>query len=88
MPTKKLPKIWRRNSKKATFESNPYFQWLTKEKDRAIFKRQPATNLEVDLTILKGTVPVEELIVDFQDGKFLGVTISIFNRGDGGRDQQ
>ncbi len=64
---------------------NPYFRWLTKEKDRAIFKRRPSDNIEIEMTILDGKVPIEELIIDFRDGKFLGVTISVFNRGDGGR---
>ena len=80
----KTPEDLEKEFQKGNFESNPYFQWLTKDKDRAIFKRQPASNLEVNLTILNGTVPVEELIIDFHDDKFLGVTISIFNRGDGG----
>ena len=37
------------------------------------------------MTILDGKVPIEEMIIDFRDGKFLGVTISVFNRGDGGK---
>ena len=81
----KTPEGLEKEFQQGNFESNPYFQWLTKDKDRAIFKRQPAPNLKVNLTILNATVPVEELIIDFQDGKFLGVTISIFNRGDGGQ---
>ena len=67
------------------FDINPYFEWLSEHKDRAIFKRSPAQNITVNLTILDGEIPIEELIVDFEDGKFLGVTISIFNRGDGGQ---
>ncbi len=65
----KTPEDLEKEFQKGNFESNPYFQWLTKDKDRAIFKRQPASNLEVNLTILNGTVPVEELIIDFQDGQ-------------------
>ncbi len=67
---------------KGNFETNPYFEWLTSKKDRAIFKRSPAHNVEVNLTILRGSVPIEEVIVDFENGKFLGVTISLFNTGD------
>lgn len=67
---------------KGDFETNPYFEWLTSKKDRAIFKRSPAGNVEVKLTILDGSVPIEEVIVDFENGEFLGVTISLFNTGD------
>lgn len=63
---------------------NPYFKWLTSDKSRAIFQRKETENLSVKLTLLGGSVPIEEAIIDFEDGKFLGVTISIFNRGDGG----
>jgi hypothetical protein len=63
---------------------NPYFKWLTEDKSRAIFQKKDLENLKVNLTLLGGTVPIEEAIVDFRDGTFLGVTISIFNRGDGG----
>ena len=70
---------------KGKFDKNPYFEWLSESKDRAIFKRSPASNVTVDLTILDGKVPIEELIIDFDNGKYLGVTASIFNRGDGGQ---
>jgi hypothetical protein len=63
---------------------NPYFKWLTEDKSRAIFQKKDLENLKVNLSLLGGTVPIEEAIVDFRDGTFLGVTISIFNRGDGG----
>ena len=67
---------------KGNFHTNPHFEWLTDNKDRAIFKRSPSNNVEVNLTILKGSVPIEELIIDFENGGFTGVTISLFNRGD------
>ena len=82
---KKTPDDLAKDFVKGNFERNPYFQWLTKQKDRAIFKRHPAPNVEIDMTILGGQVPIEELIVDFHDGKFLGVTVSVFNRGDSGK---
>ncbi|MEX2579393.1 MAG: hypothetical protein WD342_10070 [Verrucomicrobiales bacterium] len=66
------------------WRKNPYFKWLRADKSRAIFQRKDFAELKVDLTMLDGTVPVEEAIVDFEDGNFLGVTVSIFNRGDGG----
>lgn len=63
---------------------NPYFKWLTEDRSRAIFQRKDLENLKVELSLLEGTVPIEEMIVDFKNGTLLGVTISIFNRGDGG----
>ena len=66
------------------WSTNPYFEWLTSDRSRAIFKRKNEPNLKVNLSLLRGSVPIEEAIIDFKDGKFLGVTISIFNRGDGG----
>lgn len=69
---------------KGSLSQNPYFEWLTEDRSRAIFKRKPASNVDVDLTLLGGTVPIEEMIVDFREGAFLGITISIYNRGDSG----
>lgn len=69
---------------KGGWSRNPYFEWLTKDKSRAIFKKKDMSNLKVNLSLLNGEVPIEEAIVDFKDGTFLGVTISIFNRGDAG----
>lgn len=67
-----------------SWNRNPYFKWLNQAKTRAIFQRKDLDNLKVDLTLLGGEVPIEEAIVDFQGGNFLGITVSIFNRGDGG----
>ncbi|MDF1738559.1 MAG: C39 family peptidase [Verrucomicrobiales bacterium] len=69
---------------KGKWNRNPYFKWLTTDHSRAIFQRKKTQNLKVNLTLLEGSVPIEEAIVDFKDGTFVGVTISIFNRGDGG----
>lgn len=69
---------------KGNWNDNPYFKWLRSDKSRAIFQKKDLENLKVDLTMLGGTVPVEEVVVDFKNGKFLGITVSIFNRGDGG----
>lgn len=66
------------------WSKNPYFKWLTEDKSRAIFQKKDLDNLKVELSLLKGTVPIEEAIIDFKDGSLIGVTISIFNRGDGG----
>lgn len=70
---------------KGQWNHNPYFKWLTEDHSRAIFQKKELPNLTVDLTLLGGKVPVEEAIIDFQNGQFLGVTISVFNRGDGGQ---
>lgn len=69
---------------KGKWSRNPYFKWLRTDQTRAIFQKKNTANLNVNLTLLGGKVPIEEMIVDFKDGIFLGVTISIFNRGDGG----
>lgn len=65
-------------------KKNPNFKWLTKDRTRAHFSRRPFSNVTIDITLFRGKVPVEEAIIDFQKGKLLGMTISIFNRGDGG----
>ena len=65
-------------------EDNPFFKWLTLNRDRAVFMRQPYGNVEVDLTLFEGTVRVQEVIVDFYEGTVNGITFSIYNRGDGG----
>ncbi|MDF1849453.1 MAG: C39 family peptidase [Verrucomicrobiales bacterium] len=72
---------------KGSWNRNPYFKWLTKDKSRAIFQRKAMPNLKVDLSLLGGTVPIEEAIVDFKDGKYLGTTISIYNWGDYNREK-
>ncbi|NNE92936.1 MAG: hypothetical protein HKN23_14930 [Verrucomicrobiales bacterium] len=65
---------------------NVFFKWLTKDKSRAHFQRRPYSNLELNLTIFEGEkmIPLEEAIIDFKDGKFLGMTLSLMNRGDSG----
>ena len=65
-------------------KTNPYFKWLDQKRSRAIFQRRPFSNVTVDLSFFDGQVPLEEVIVDFKDGKLLGLTVSIYNRGDGG----
>ena len=67
------------------YSENPFFKWLTQSKDRAIFQRRPYSNITVDLTILGGSIPVEEVVVDFANGKLNGITFSVYNRGDAGQ---
>ena len=65
-----------------SWNRNPYFSWLTQDRTRAHFFRRKASNLTIDLRILNGEIPIEEAIVDFADGKFLGASYSIYNRAD------
>lgn len=64
---------------------NPYFSWMTKTKDRAVFMRQPFSDLTIDFSIFGGEVPVEEAVVDFAEGKLNGISFSLYNRGDSGK---
>ena len=57
--------------------ANPNVTWLTADHSRAQFMRDHFVNLHIDLTILQKTVPVEEAIVDFTNGKLNGMTFSI-----------
>ena len=64
-------------------EQQPYFQWMTTSRDRAVFMTQPFTNLRVDLKLFS-ELSSEEAVVDFLNGKINGITISLYNRGDSG----
>lgn len=63
-------------------KKNPKFSWMTKNRDRAVFMRKPYGDLEVNLTIFEKEIPVEEVVVDFVDGKLNGISFSIYNKGD------
>ena len=39
-------------------KKNPYFEWMTTSKERAVFMKQPFSNLAVDLTLFDGALPV------------------------------
>jgi Peptidase_C39 like family len=65
-------------------KKNPYFAWMTTSRDRAVFMKQPYTNLRVNLSIFGGELSVEEVVVDFLDGKLNGITFSLYNKGDSG----
>jgi len=62
--------------------NNPYFKWMSERRERAVFMRQPYSNLRVDLTLFDGELPLDEVTVDFANGKLNGVRMSLFNRGD------
>jgi len=91
-PLLEIPGIWALTPDKleqlypkpAGASANPYFTWLTADHSRAQFMRNHFVNLRVDLTIFEKTVPVEEAIVDFVNGKLNGMTFSVYNRGDSG----
>ena len=65
-------------------KKNPYFEWMTTTRDRAVFMKQPFTNLKIDLKLFGGELSAEEVVVDFLDGKLNGITFSLYNRGDSG----
>lgn len=60
------------------------FTWLTKDRSRGKLSRSKFPGREIDLKVFKGEVPVHEVTVDFADGRLNMVTLSIYNRGDGG----
>jgi|GEM_PF-391860 len=65
-------------------KKNPYFQWMTVARTRAVFSKHPYTNLRVDLTLMDRQLAVEEVVVDFLNNKLNGITFSLGNRGDSG----
>jgi hypothetical protein len=66
-------------------ERNPYFEWMCEERDRAVFIRQPHDRLTIDLTIFDKSIPVEEVVVDFLDGRINGIRMVLYSRGDSGQ---
>ncbi len=60
------------------------FRWLNRERTRAAFSRAGFSKTEIDFTLFDGKVPIQEAVVDFDNGRLNVVTISIYNRGDGG----
>lgn len=66
------------------FKKPPQFKWLTESHDGARFARKPYSNVNVDLTMFGGQVSVEEVVINFKNGKASDVNISLFNRGDSG----
>jgi hypothetical protein len=58
------------------------FVWLTEDRSRAKLSRYRYSNLTIDLSLYEGAVPVDEVTVDFEDGKLSVVSLSLYNRGD------
>lgn len=63
-------------------KKNPLFQWMTLARTRAVFTKQPYTNLRVDFKLFDGELSADEVVVDFLNGKLNGITFSLYNRGD------
>src|ERR1022692_4690467 len=81
-----LPALWELTPEKLEeackadgFKENPYFKWLTQSNDGVRFSRKPYNNVSVDLTIFGGQLAVEELVIEFKDGKASGANVSLFN---------
>jgi hypothetical protein len=59
-----------------------YFQWLDSDRKRARFTRKPYSNVTAALSLLDGQIPVQEANLDFENGRLIRATLSLFNRGD------
>ena len=86
------PALWQMGSEaldkhfeETGYDKNIYFEWLTAAKDRARFSRKPFSNVMIDLRLFGGRVKVEEATLDFQNGKVVRATVSVYNRGDSGQ---
>jgi len=87
-----VPKIWQMTPdglesvfalpEGVQLKNNPYFKWMSDRRNRAVFMRQPFSNLQVNLSLFDGELPLDEVTVDFVDGKMNGIRMSLFNRGD------
>ncbi|MBC8128234.1 MAG: C39 family peptidase [Gloeobacteraceae cyanobacterium ES-bin-144] len=64
---------------------NPYFQWLTESHERAVFSKQPFSNVKLEMSLFGGELPADEVIVDFIENKLNGITITLYNKGDSGK---
>lgn len=66
------------------FHEDPDFGlvWLTQEHTRAKLSRYRFSDVEIDLSLFEKKVPVDEVVVDFEDGKVSVVSLSSFSRGD------
>ena len=66
----------------------PQFEWLNAEKSRARFSRKIFSNVDATLSLFAKSIPVEEAIVEFVQGRAARVTVSFYNRGDSGEIQR
>jgi hypothetical protein len=86
-----LPALWSLTPDKVEsdfgmkgFKESPFYQWVTADKGGVRFSKHPYGNVTVDLSVFGGTVPVDELVIEFAGGKASRVSVSLYNRGDGG----
>jgi hypothetical protein len=70
--------------KSAEMKKNPFFEWMSTDRARAVFMKHPFTNLETDLKLFGGQISVEDVVVDFLNGKLNSITFSLYNKGDSG----
>jgi hypothetical protein len=68
-----------------TENNNRLYVWLTLDRTRAKLSRKLYGNMDIDLTAFDGQVPVQEVTVDFADGRLNLITVSIYNRADSGQ---
>jgi len=67
------------------FKTSPYVKWLNQARDSARFSKHPFNNVSLEMTIFGGAVYVDEMVIEFKDGKASLATISLYNRGDSGK---
>lgn len=91
-PLLALPNLWSLTPEKVETvfampggQESPYYQWLTSDKSGVRFSRRPFSNVEVDLSVFDGAVPVDEAVIEFSKGKATRVSVSLYNRGDSGQ---
>ena len=87
-PVATFPEVWSLTEAQLeeTFDSgeNGVMRWLTTDKSRAYLRRNFYNNVELNLTLFDGKVPVQDAIIDLENGKVSLVTFSVYNRGDSG----
>ncbi len=84
----KAPENWKMTvdqfEKEFSKGNNKLYVWLTEDRTRAKMSRRLYGNAEIDLNVFGGKVPVQEVVVDFAGDQLNMVSVSIYNRADGG----
>ena len=88
-PLLKASESWKMTAddfeKTFTENNNKLYVWLDLDRTRAKLTRKLYGNTEIDLTAFDGAVPVQEVTVDFADGRLNLISVSIYNRADSGQ---
>lgn len=88
-PLLKASESWKMTAddfeKTFTENNNKLYVWLTLDRTRAKLTRKLYGNAEIDLTAFDGEVPVQEVTVDFAEGRLNLISVSIYNRADSGQ---